>query len=151
MPDALSKTIPIWCAVINRAVAKRRGGDERWDQALYVPPNVVSGTEKSQIEARIDGWAEALLVSSEVGARVKADRGTGIKFDASGTNRTTSSVLYPPGDLLAAFTTDTRRERTAAICADHLCFRVRVYRPWWTGTYAQQEWSGIRVYPGQWR
>lgn len=64
MPDALSKTIPIWCAVINRAVAKRCGGGTEWDEALYVPPNVVSGTEKSQIEARIDGWAEALLVSS---------------------------------------------------------------------------------------
>lgn len=65
MPDALSKTIPIWCAVVNRAVAMRRGqgqGDA-WDENLYVPPNVVSATEKSQIEARIDGWAEQLLVS----------------------------------------------------------------------------------------
>lgn len=69
MPDALSKTIPIWCAVINRAVAKRRGGQSaQWDTALYVPPNVVSGTEKSQIEARIEGWAEALLVSGQRGS-----------------------------------------------------------------------------------
>lgn len=64
MPDALSKTIPIWCAVINRAVAKRRGEQsDEWDTELYVPPKVVSGTERSQIEARIDGWAEAVLVS----------------------------------------------------------------------------------------
>jgi tRNA A64-2'-O-ribosylphosphate transferase len=69
MPDALSKTIPIWCAVINRAVAKHRGGQSaQWDTALYVPPNVVSGTEKSQIEARIEGWAEALLVSGQRGS-----------------------------------------------------------------------------------
>ncbi|KAJ9121458.1 hypothetical protein QFC22_002074 [Naganishia vaughanmartiniae] len=67
MPDALSKTIPVWCAVINRAIAKRRCSNathpqqEEWDSALYCPPNIVSPTEKSQIEAKIDGWADQLL------------------------------------------------------------------------------------------
>ncbi|KAJ9095943.1 hypothetical protein QFC21_005305 [Naganishia friedmannii] len=74
MPDALSKTIPIWCAVINRAIAKRRSThaanpspqnqEQEWDSNLYCPPNIVSPTEKSQIEAKIDGWADQLLASS---------------------------------------------------------------------------------------
>ena len=70
MPDALSKTVPIWCAVINRAVAKRRAaecassadGEDMWNTDLYCPPTVVSPTEKSQIETCIDKWADQLLV-----------------------------------------------------------------------------------------
>jgi hypothetical protein len=60
MPDALSKTVPIWCAVINRAVALRtgEGGGE-----LYTPPSVVSPSEKAQIEGKLDEWAKALQVS----------------------------------------------------------------------------------------
>ncbi|KAH7907351.1 tRNA A64-2'-O-ribosylphosphate transferase, partial [Hygrophoropsis aurantiaca] len=55
MPDALSKTVPIWCAVVSRAVLVRlRGGD------LYTPPGVVSAQEHDQIARRIDGWAAAL-------------------------------------------------------------------------------------------
>jgi tRNA A64-2'-O-ribosylphosphate transferase len=75
MPDALSKTVPIWCAVINRAIARRRrGGKEKeWDGELYTPPNVVSGSERAQIEEKLDGWAEALEVSLIETSTAKAD------------------------------------------------------------------------------
>lgn len=49
MPDALSKTVPIWCCVLNRALFP----DNPDCHGLHVPPNVVSDSEKSQIEARI--------------------------------------------------------------------------------------------------
>lgn len=77
MPDALSKTIPIWCAVVNRAVKIRRRrwlsgassksaetlAEEEWDGALYTPPGVVSAQEHRQIEERLENWAENLAVS----------------------------------------------------------------------------------------
>ncbi|KAL1691818.1 initiator tRNA phosphoribosyl transferase [Schizophyllum commune] len=68
MPDALSKTVPIWCSVINRAVLKRNpeAYEHRglWDTALYTPPLVVSRQEHAQIEERLDGWATDLAASS---------------------------------------------------------------------------------------
>ncbi|KAJ3569476.1 hypothetical protein NP233_g5029 [Leucocoprinus birnbaumii] len=52
MPDALSKTVPIWCAVINRAILIRRQKHEAepcsptdWDTKLYTPPGVGSSFE----------------------------------------------------------------------------------------------------------
>jgi tRNA A64-2'-O-ribosylphosphate transferase len=64
IPDAFSKTVPIWCAVINRAIAQVSPPtiSEDWDIALYSPPQVVSDQEHAQIEARLDGWANALVV-----------------------------------------------------------------------------------------
>ncbi|KAI0326344.1 initiator tRNA phosphoribosyl transferase [Cubamyces sp. BRFM 1775] len=64
IPDALSKTVPIWCAVINRAVALAHPDKEDWDDELYCPPIAVSEQERVQIEARIDEWAAALAKSS---------------------------------------------------------------------------------------
>ena len=66
IPDAFSKTVPIWCAVINRAIAKVSPSTiaDDWDIALYTPPHVVSAQEHAQIEARLDGWATALVVRS---------------------------------------------------------------------------------------
>ncbi|KAJ8473864.1 hypothetical protein ONZ51_g7596 [Trametes cubensis] len=66
IPDALSKTVPIWCAVINRAVALTHPDKEDWDDELYCPPIAVSEQERTQIEARIDEWAAALVKSSYV-------------------------------------------------------------------------------------
>jgi tRNA A64-2'-O-ribosylphosphate transferase len=70
MPDALSKTVPIWCAVINRAIRTRRqkrGLDFdsalSWDFQLYTPPGIVSAQEHHQVVEKLDGWAEALAVS----------------------------------------------------------------------------------------
>ena len=70
-PDALSKTVPIWCCVINRALAQERreaasnsGGDSSgdsgsWDTALHLPP-WVPPSEAAQIEERLDGWVATL-------------------------------------------------------------------------------------------
>ncbi|KAJ3552576.1 hypothetical protein NM688_g4083 [Phlebia brevispora] len=66
MPDALSKTVPIWCAVVNRAVKATFSKDASWDIALYTPPGTVSAQEHAQIEARLDGWADHLVNSSYV-------------------------------------------------------------------------------------
>jgi len=68
IPDALSKTVPIWCAVINRAHLirssnPRQKGNTAWDTKLYTPPSTVSRQEHDQIEQRLDGWAKALAVS----------------------------------------------------------------------------------------
>lgn len=64
VPDALAKTVPTWCAVINRAVQRKYPDKhkEDWDLRLYCPSSAVSAQEKSQIEARLDGWVDALVV-----------------------------------------------------------------------------------------
>ncbi|KAF7782797.1 hypothetical protein Agabi119p4_2173 [Agaricus bisporus var. burnettii] len=70
MPDALSKTVPIWCAVVNRAILIRRQRQEEnnrsveWDIQLYTPPSVVSAQEHDQIGQRLKDWARALADSS---------------------------------------------------------------------------------------
>ena len=71
IPDALSKTVPIWCCVINRAMRLRhpdnqryRRNSETWDVTLYTPPTSVGIQEHHQIEQRLDVWAKALAVIS---------------------------------------------------------------------------------------
>jgi tRNA A64-2'-O-ribosylphosphate transferase len=59
MPDALSKTVPIWCAVLNRVLFpdnKREGVHE-----LHTPPQAVSASEHAQIETRIHGFVQKFL------------------------------------------------------------------------------------------
>ena len=77
LPDALSKTVPIWCAVVNRAITLRGGcfdfdvssgvqvstADTDTDLDLHTPPGAVSPHEHVQIAARLDFWAAALAVS----------------------------------------------------------------------------------------
>lgn len=66
LPDALSKTVPIWCAVINESVRIRYKKDTAlWQRhsSLRTPPQTVSQSEHAQIAVRISGWAEDLLVS----------------------------------------------------------------------------------------
>ncbi|KAF8699592.1 Initiator tRNA phosphoribosyl transferase, partial [Rhizoctonia solani] len=57
-PDALSRTVPIWCAVINRAL-----GLEGEHSGLFTPPDSVSPSEHAQMEDGIDKWAELLNAS----------------------------------------------------------------------------------------
>ncbi|KAJ7503115.1 initiator tRNA phosphoribosyl transferase [Mycena galericulata] len=64
IPDALSKTVPIWCAVVNRAVLQVFPEKNAWDTNLYTPPGAVSSQEHAQIEQRLDAWASALANSS---------------------------------------------------------------------------------------
>ena len=66
MPDALSKSIPIWCAVVNKAIAKKfpSGFPQECDINLFTPPASVSRQEHHQIEKHIDEWAEGLAVNT---------------------------------------------------------------------------------------
>ena len=57
MPDALSKTVPIWCAVINRSVAK----GEPWKKMVF-PKDCVSEQEISSIESMIPTYATSFKV-----------------------------------------------------------------------------------------
>ncbi|KAJ7072815.1 initiator tRNA phosphoribosyl transferase [Mycena amicta] len=65
LPDALSKTVPIWCAVVNRAVLIRRSAspDIVWDTSLHTPLSIPP-QEAAQISSHIEGWAQALASSS---------------------------------------------------------------------------------------
>lgn len=60
MPDALSKTVPFWCCVINRAVFG--GGGKGEEMQLFTPPNAVSESEHAQMERRVDGFVQQFLV-----------------------------------------------------------------------------------------
>jgi tRNA A64-2'-O-ribosylphosphate transferase len=54
MPDALSKTIPIWCAIMNMTLFP----DMPEYHQLHVPPQVISPSEKAQIEDRLTGFLQ---------------------------------------------------------------------------------------------
>ncbi|KAJ5775390.1 uncharacterized protein N7511_000401 [Penicillium nucicola] len=56
MPDALSKTIPIWSAVLNRALFP----SETAYHAVSLPPNYLGASEEAQIEGRIGGFVDSL-------------------------------------------------------------------------------------------
>ncbi|KAJ5906821.1 uncharacterized protein N7473_003737 [Penicillium subrubescens] len=56
MPDALSKTIPIWCAVLNRALFPTQTAYH----AVNLPPNYLGESEEYQIANRIDGFVHSL-------------------------------------------------------------------------------------------
>ncbi len=70
MPDALSKTIPIWCAVLNLASKLLHGSSSEaegaaWDthSGVRTPEGLVSPSEHEQIRAQVEAWASALLDS----------------------------------------------------------------------------------------
>lgn len=52
MPDALSKTVPIWCAVWNRVLFPEVPDAH----TFHTPPQCVSPSEHAQIERRLDGF-----------------------------------------------------------------------------------------------
>src|SRR6266487_750297 len=56
MPDALSKTIPIWCSVLNRLLFPI----ETQFHQTYTPPQVVSQSEHAQIDALLPSFLRAL-------------------------------------------------------------------------------------------
>lgn len=79
MQDAFTKTVPIWCAVLNRAVREitdrlrpASHSDDRqkcsdsvsetahWDHDIHVPP-WVSENEANHISIRLDDWTKELL------------------------------------------------------------------------------------------
>lgn len=65
MPDALSKTIPTWCAVLNEASRRKYGTPQSKTVGfgLETPGWMIPPSEHDQIEARIDGFVSALLES----------------------------------------------------------------------------------------
>lgn len=58
MPDALSKTVPIWCAVMNRLLLE----EDAPDPELFTPEASISRSEHSQIEARLDRFVKEARV-----------------------------------------------------------------------------------------
>ena len=58
LPDALSKTIPIWCAVLNRLLFE----DDQDIQNLQTPEWAVGTSEHAQIEARLDDFVQVAKV-----------------------------------------------------------------------------------------
>ncbi|TQN65114.1 hypothetical protein CSHISOI_10073 [Colletotrichum shisoi] len=56
MPDALSKTIPVWCTVLNMALFP----DLPHVNRLLTPPNVVSASEHAQIAALLPSFLASL-------------------------------------------------------------------------------------------
>lgn len=56
MPDALSTTIPIWCAVLNRVLLP----DNPLSHQLFLPPSLPPSTH-SQIMALLPGFVESLV------------------------------------------------------------------------------------------
>ena len=56
MPDALSKTIPIWCSVVNRFLFPNLPDSHK----LHTPPQMVSDTEHAQITNLLPSFLEAL-------------------------------------------------------------------------------------------
>jgi tRNA A64-2'-O-ribosylphosphate transferase len=59
MPDALSKTIPIWCAVLNRALFP----DAKGANLLHTPPQSVSASEHAQIEQKLQQFVHHFEVT----------------------------------------------------------------------------------------
>ncbi|RAL67558.1 hypothetical protein DID88_008313 [Monilinia fructigena] len=55
MPDALSKTIPIWCCVLNRVFFP----NDPVSHQLYAPPQVVSDSEQAQMSNLIPQFVRA--------------------------------------------------------------------------------------------
>ena len=109
--DALSKTIPIWAAVLNRAVAICRNeadakhgaiplqdlatlpklcATELWDTRLHLPPWVPAG-EAMQIENLLDGWAAELLQVSRLFQQVSVC----LKKEEAGRSFVIVAVCHP--------------------------------------------------------
>jgi tRNA A64-2'-O-ribosylphosphate transferase len=68
-PDALSRTIPIWAAVVNRAcriwTEEGEAGEEKEREkgggGILLMPPWVPASERSKVGERIEGWARLLL------------------------------------------------------------------------------------------
>ncbi|KAI8978906.1 tRNA A64-2'-O-ribosylphosphate transferase [Pilobolus umbonatus] len=74
IPDALSKTIPIWCCTVNRTVDRYRQlhgmvSTTDWDTCFHSLPSAVSRSEHAQIEHKITSFVDKLMNSGiDIGA-----------------------------------------------------------------------------------
>ncbi|KAL3805277.1 hypothetical protein HJC23_008984 [Cyclotella cryptica] len=79
LPDSFSRTIPIWCCVMNRIVERYRAeiygitadGDvtdhrDKWDTKLYTPSSIVTTEEHSLISKLIDSRVQLLYESKAI-------------------------------------------------------------------------------------
>lgn len=61
IPDALSKTVPIWCAVLNYLILEEEGQSWPFDrEILFVPPGTVPDSERERISQKIPELVENL-------------------------------------------------------------------------------------------
>ncbi|KAK5781914.1 tRNA A64-2'-O-ribosylphosphate transferase PWA37_000677 [Arxiozyma heterogenica] len=60
MPDALSKTIPIWCAVLNHLMLKSKENNIDYNNLLFTPNETVSLSERSSIIEKLPKLSEQL-------------------------------------------------------------------------------------------
>lgn len=74
IPDALSKTVPIWCAVLNYVMLKSKGKEINIDEILFVPPATVSKTEYSSIAKKLPELVEKLENLGVIDGRELFDR-----------------------------------------------------------------------------
>lgn len=61
-PDALSKTIPIWCAVLNALLFPGRQDTHK----VRSPPEIITPSELEQMNARVPGFLAAVKVRAEL-------------------------------------------------------------------------------------
>lgn len=71
LPDSFSRTVPIWCCVLNRIVERYRiemnvDCEIRWDVKLYTPACIVSSEEHEVISNLIDSRVQLLYDSKAI-------------------------------------------------------------------------------------
>ncbi|CAB4252621.1 similar to Saccharomyces cerevisiae YMR283C RIT1 2'-O-ribosyl phosphate transferase, modifies the initiator methionine tRNA at position 64 to distinguish it from elongator methionine tRNA [Maudiozyma barnettii] len=60
IPDSLSKTIPIWCAVVNFIMLESAGIEFETEDILFVPPVTVSANEYHSISLKLPALVEKM-------------------------------------------------------------------------------------------
>ncbi|MCO5583777.1 hypothetical protein L7F22_037691 [Adiantum nelumboides] len=125
LPDALSKTLPIWCAVLNRASSRRYGSPATAETCgLKTPKDVVSPSEHAQIEDRVEGWVEALLQSDL--PIVKLDKPLRPLFVTPSRIDEEEKDVYPVVALSASVMVDDTPELVALSPSQHCAVQRRV-------------------------
>jgi tRNA A64-2'-O-ribosylphosphate transferase len=102
MPDALSKTVPIWLTIFNRLLLP----DMTQYHSLHVPMDVVSASEKQQIESRLEGFL----------AQVKALDLDLAAFRAQLNGKPMVCVWQRPGDVDSLDRSDADKVNTIVLC-----------------------------------
>lgn len=102
MPDALSKTVPIWVTVLNRLLFP----DLSECHSLHVPIDVVSASEKQQIESRLEDFL----------AQVKTLDLDLVGFRAKLSGRPMRCVWQRPGDAADFDVGEAHQFNTIVLC-----------------------------------
>lgn len=122
---------------MNRAVLRLNPVLEKkeWNTLLYTPPNIVSAQEKSQIEDRIEGWVDNLVVSRcglLVDDNVQADHYFSglveLELDDSYPYSPTAAHLHSPCHVLPSNIT-LPRQRRRPLPPDHLSLGIDLHPP----------------------